>query len=205
MANEDAWPSIRSHGLRSTEALIDLYQCDPEMRRALLSQRRDASVQLRHSQHGVVTVRDQKPMTDEALRRCLVGVTPREWYEMLNKKVFFWPTETRLLELLGARAYRKTWHCVLTVDSKELIFHRLHDIRISAINSGSTLYVPVERGRHTFQTLDEYPYQDRVRARGISHAIAEITFDYSIPNIREYVLEVRLMKHGEKPKVLYQR
>jgi hypothetical protein len=49
------------------------------------------------------------------------GITPRQSYETLNKKVFFWMREQRLRTLLGARAHRALEHDVLTVNMASLV------------------------------------------------------------------------------------
>jgi hypothetical protein len=52
-------------------------------------------------------VRDQKPMSDAKLKNCLEpGISPQQWYEILNDKVFFWVSREKLNKLLHARAYR---------------------------------------------------------------------------------------------------
>jgi hypothetical protein len=48
-------------------------------------------------------------------------MTPREWYESLNRRVFFWVDRRRLIKLLGARAYRNRPHLVLELDTAELL------------------------------------------------------------------------------------
>src|SRR6185312_14586628 len=107
MAERDAWPSIRLHGLLSTTALLDLFEIKGAQRIALEEAHRPESVIITHPKYGKATVRDQKPMDDKGLTRCLTGVTPREWYRILNRKTFFWLTEERFRTLIGARAYRK--------------------------------------------------------------------------------------------------
>lgn len=106
MAESGSWESIREHGLLSTTALLDLFEVEGQERLAIESARRPEIVQLEHPEYGVALVRDNKPMQEKALERCLHGMTPREWYEHLNWRVFFWVEQKRLLKLLGARAYR---------------------------------------------------------------------------------------------------
>lgn len=47
-------------------------------------------MRIEHPEHGLALVRDDKPMQEGSLKKCLVGMTPREWYEHLNRRVFFW-------------------------------------------------------------------------------------------------------------------
>src|SRR5688572_24984003 len=52
-------------------------------------------------------------------------------------------------------------HVVLTVNSSEPLERHEAKVLLSPINSGNTIYRPVRRGLDTFQTLDEYPYEER--------------------------------------------
>jgi hypothetical protein len=121
MAELGTWPSIKAHGLLSTSALLDLYGVNGEERQLIECCRRPESVTIRHDKYGPAVIRDQKPMSDSALRKCLRGMTPTEWYRLLNAKVFFWLTPERVLGLLSARAYRDREHTVLIVDTAELL------------------------------------------------------------------------------------
>jgi hypothetical protein len=52
MAEPGSWERIRRHGLLSTSALLDLIEVDGDLRRALDSARRPASVSITHPRHG---------------------------------------------------------------------------------------------------------------------------------------------------------
>src|SRR5437763_1911223 len=104
MAEDGSWPSIREHGLLSTTYLLDLFGYSGSERTQYEAQRRAETVEISHQTYGCASLRDQKPMTDSALRRCLHGITPTEWYRLLNGRVFFWLTEERLVTLLQGRA-----------------------------------------------------------------------------------------------------
>jgi hypothetical protein len=144
-------------------------------------------------------------MSDRALRKCLHGMTPREWYELLNHMVFFWVTEDRVQNLLEARRYRNGEHTVITVDSRSFFERHSRDIRLSPINSGSTLYNPQPRGRNTFLPLAAYPFADRRKKRGISNAVAELTLDYLVPDILEHTIKVENRLRTRVLDVLYER
>ena len=80
MAEDGSWPSIRERGLLSTAALLDLYEVQGAEREALLSRHRPNSVTLERAGLPPAVVRDQKPMSDAALRSCLdADVTPAQW------------------------------------------------------------------------------------------------------------------------------
>src|SRR5258708_33198871 len=112
MAEPGTWPSIQQHGLLSTCGLLDLFGIKGKERKLIETCQRPESVRISHPEYGSVVIRDQKPLSDKALVKCLQCLTPTEWYKLLNKKVFFWLSEDRLVTLLRALAYRIKSHCV---------------------------------------------------------------------------------------------
>jgi hypothetical protein len=205
MAEEGTWDCIRQHGLLSTTALLDLYALDGPERVEIESAHRPESRAVTHDVHGTAVFRDQKPLREASLQQCLVGYTPAEWYRVLNGKVFFWVTERRLLNMLSAREYRNRTHCVLTVDTKQLLERHIERISLSPINSGSTLYQPQPRGKFTFLPITEYEFEARKKKRGPADAVAELCVDYSVPDISELVTRVAHMKRTNEVQVLFER
>jgi len=204
MAEVGTWRSIQDRGLLSTSALLDLFETQGEERFSIESEHRPNSVPIEHPIYGRAIIRDQKPMRESALNNCLIDMTAREWFELLNGKVFFWPTRERLMRLLAARAYRNKPHCVLTIRTERLIAAKLENIKLSPINSGSTLYNPQPRGSRTFLPLDKYPYEERKRLRGIPNAIAELCVEYSVEDVGALVTRVCHMHGPNETEVLYQ-
>lgn len=198
MASAGSWPSIQRHGLLSTTALLDLFGKSGPERLALEEQHRPEAVIIRHPEHGLAVVRDQKPLHEGRLRGCLRdGLTPRDWYRLLNSRVFFWLTRTRLDDLLQARAYRGARHLVLTLRTDLVVEQYADKIRLSAINSGATVYGVAPRGLGTFLSISEYPYSERRRARGPAGAIAELTIEGALPDVSALV--VRVDEVGDGP------
>jgi hypothetical protein len=187
MAEFGSWPSMRDRGLLSTTAILDLYGVKGEERRQIEEVRRAASVTLKHPTLPPIVIRDQLPITDSALEKCLQdGLTPRDWYLLLNGKVFFWPSKERLTRFVRATAYRNKKHDILEIDSRALVRDYRVKITLSPINSGSTLFKPQPRGSQTFSRLADYPYA----ARRSGNRLAELAIDHSVPNISEYVTDV---------------
>lgn len=191
MAEDGSWPSIQKHGLLSTAALLDLHQVQGDARSAILSQHRPECVSVTGPDVAAAVVRDQKPMSVSALEKCLVGgVTPTQWFELLNGRVFFWPTKERLWRLLNAEAYRDRAQVVLTLDTRTLVEAHRARIELSPINSGSTIMKPVERGLQTFLPIDQYPYEHRRKKAGRRNAVAELVVLGGVPDIEDHVLAV---------------
>lgn len=203
MAEANSWPSIRKHGLLSTTALLDLFEITGELRRSLESQHRPHSVEIRHPKNGAAVIRDQKPMREAALRKCLLRMTPEQWYRTLNRYVFFWVSSDRLDRLLAARAYRGRTHTVICVDTARLFNACARNVRLSPINSGSTIYNPQRRGADTFQSLDHYPFSERRKVRGLANAVAELAVVYSLPETAKIALRVDHRRDGRVIEVLY--
>ena len=139
MAERGSWESIKERGLLSTTALLDLYSV-PEPRRSQIERRhRPRSVEISSEGLPVAVIRDQIPMSDAGLLRCLPDrLAPADWYMILNNKVFFWLTEERLHRLTGARAYRDREHDVIEVDARSLLMAYRDTIWLCPMNSGCT-------------------------------------------------------------------
>jgi hypothetical protein len=185
MAEDGTWESIAHRGLLSASALLDLYGCTGMIREKIESMRRPQSVTITHAAYGSAVIRDNKPMSDKALDRCLVDMAPREWYELLNSRCFFWCTVRRLESMLTAVSYRNQAHTVLTVDTALLVERHSNEIELSTINTGSTLYVPPKRGRHTFIALMDFPAVGKP---------AELVLPHYVPDIAELVVDVSRRK-----------
>lgn len=194
MAEQDSWESIETHGLLSTSALLDLYGINGKKRSAIESEHRPESVMIEHPELGRATIRDQKPMRESALLSCLNGCSPREWYRFLNRRVFFWVCEDRVKVLLRARAYRSKEHLVLTLDTSLLLKSYWKSALLSPINSGSTIYRPVERGLDTFAPLSKYAFAERKIIRGVANAVAELTLEYAVPDVSQFVVKADIRK-----------
>jgi len=205
MAEPGAWPSIQKYGLLSTTSLLDLFEISGAHRKAIEAQHRPDSVPISHPMYGTAVVRDQKPMSDGALEKCLLdGLTPADWYRLLNRHVFFWLSRQRLNRLLGARAYRQQRHTILEVETTTLLDVYAKRIVLAPINSGSTIMNPQPRGKATFQAIGSYPYDEWRRKRGRRDAIVELAVRGGVQNIGRFVLRVTEEGAGRDAKVLYE-
>jgi hypothetical protein len=195
MAERDSWPSIRAHGLLSTTALLDRYGMVGPERRSIEAERRPGKVILKTTELGRSVVRDQIPMDDKGLGRCLEdGLLPENWYRLLNSKVFFWLSRTRLLTLLNADAYRSEEHDVLEVDARRLVAVHRDRVWLCPMNSGCTKPMPHPRGLMTFRRISDYPYSMWKRKRRRGERVVELAVDYAVPDIVQFVERVVSMK-----------
>ena len=197
MAEASAWPSIQEHGLLSTSALLDLYRVPEPVRREIESTRRPDFVSVAHPNLGISWIRDQRPLSDEGLLNCLTDMSPREWYTLLNGKVFFWLNEVRLIKLLGT--YRHRDNVVLVLDTGKVMARYAGQTMLSPINSGFTRRFPQPRGSATFRTIADYPFAQWVKKRGVKDAIAECTVTDKVEGIRDALLELRQHPRSRSP------
>jgi hypothetical protein len=195
MAERDSWTSISAHGLLSTSALLDSYEVSGARRSEIEAQRRPSSVTLRKLGRANAVVRDQLPIDDNGLTRCLLNdLSPEEWYRLLNSKVFFWLTRERLVRLLNAGTYRAQEHDVLELDSRALVEAHAEQIWFCPINSGCTKPFPHPRGRSTFLRIADYPYSHWKTKRKRGERVVELAVDYAVPDVRKFVKRVIRMK-----------
>jgi hypothetical protein len=197
MAEDGSFESIKKHGLLSTSSLLDLYQIAGQRRVALESERRPESVIISKPGFPNAIVRDQKPMTESALNKCLAeDVTPRQWFEILNGRAFFWLSRDRLRGLLSARAYRGRPQTVLTVDTASLLEAHKERIELSPLNSGATLYNPQPRGRDTFLAVKDYPFDERRRTRPVDKSVVELVVREGVPDISDHLISAHRINNG---------
>ena len=196
MAERGSWTSIKERGLLSTTALLDLYAIQEPRRSVIEKQHRPRSVELHVDGLPSAVIRDQIPMSDSGLERCLPGhLTPSDWYKLLNAKAFFWLTEDRLHRLTTAKAYRDREHDVLEVDTRSLIEAHRDAIWFCPINSGCTKPMPHPRDETIFARISEYPYEHWSKRRRKAERVVELAVDHSVPDIREHVRRV-ITKRG---------
>lgn len=206
MAELGSWPSIREHGLLSTSALLDLYAYSGAQRYKLEYQRRADSCMISNPSYGTAVVRDQKPLTDAALERCLLdGLTPSDWYRMLNARVFFWLTEERLERLLKAGSYASASHDVLIVETRPLVEVHRESITLAPINTGNTRPNPQPRGLSTFSSIEDYPYGAWMEKRRGKDPVVELAVIGGISDIERFTIGVREMQGSDVIRTIWTR
>jgi hypothetical protein len=151
-------------------------------------------VLIEHPRFGRAVIRDQKPMNEKSLLRALEDMTPQQWYENLNGRVFFWLSQDRLMRMLGAGAYRSEEHTVLEIDTAQLVERHAAQLAFSPINSGATFALrPAPRGRNTFRRFVDYPWVERLDTHPKELAV-ECAVDYSVPEVAGMVTSIRTSK-----------
>jgi hypothetical protein len=189
MSHAGSWPGILQKGLLSTTALLDLFEVTGARRDELESCRRAKSEEITHPLHGRAMLRDQQPMNEAKLKKALTGgLTPRDWYRFLNRKVFFWGPKSRLKILQGARLYEAHPQTIIEIDTARFLERYADRVSLCHINSGSTQPMAWERSTDTFIPLEAYPLAERRKRYGVKGAVAEVTVEYALTDMRDFVV-----------------
>lgn len=202
MTGAGGWEGIARDGLLPVSALLDWHGADEATRERLQFSRRAEQVTLAP---GVV-VRDNKVLNEKSLRRALTGgLTPRDWYAMLNARAFLWVNPKRLERLLGGRAYRDDTHDVLAFDTLSLVRAHADRVEGTPMNTGAAFMRAVERGRESFVPLADIPWDEWKAKRGVRDAVVEVAVPGGVPDAADHLLEVRRRQAGREDEVLWTR
>ncbi|MGC2657894.1 MAG: hypothetical protein WA324_07935 [Bryobacteraceae bacterium] len=188
-------PGIFDRGLLCTSELLRLFEIRGDARRALEQQRRPESVTLSASGLGVAVIRDQQPLSVPRIAASLTTGSVTDFLRFINARVFFWPTERRLITMNSAEAYRETPQLVFVVETASLVPAHRRRIRLSPINSGATRPFAHERSIDMFRSITEFDYEARKRYRD---PIAELTVARGVPEIFDHVIGLEVWQNGTR-------
>lgn len=208
-----SWPSIKRHGLLSTNALLKA-SCVPdcERRRIGLNHRcRSEVVQGSASCHPQLkaVIRDQTPLNDCRLKTELkeqkAHISHKEWYDRQNARVFFYTSKKEAVELACGYAKNGCPQDILVFRAESLVEANRPEIRLCAFNSGaSNREKPVPEdcyGKwhdHLFRPVPDYPYAHWKRKYNRSRAIREFTILYGVSDPCCYVTEILRTDNGKE-------
>ena len=199
MAEAANWPKIQRDGLHSASTLLDIAGITGPDRERLEREQRLTHTQLPNG----VQIRDQRPMPPSALAACLIGITPSEWYALINAHIFFWFDPQRLNRQRGACEPRP--QVVLTLDADKLLTAYSDRIALTPINTGNARRRPARRGTATFVPYTTWLSSAwaseatclRTPLRPRSHSPVELTITDSIPDVMRFVVNVQELAPGQ--------
>ena len=204
MAEAGSWENIKQRGLCSTTALLSLFEVPEPRRTQIEEQYRPNDEVICRPGYGRATIRNQTPMKTGMLQCALTDMEPSKWYKLLNGKVFFWSTKSRLYGFLTATTHRNRPHDVLTVCTRSLIEQYVDIITLSPINSGTVRHINHRRGSHTFRTIADYRCTDR-KYKGERECFAELAVASSVPDIVRHTLSADRWKGTEHQRIIWSR
>ena len=207
-----SWPSIKRHGLLSTNALLKASGVSDSERCRIGFGHRGHSESVCgpascHPQLKAV-IRDQTPLKDgrlaKELKKQKAYISHRKWYKRQNARVFFYPSKPEAVKLACDYAEEGCPQDILVFCTESLVEVHRPDIWLCAFNSGaSNREKPVPEdcfGKwhdHLFRTVSDYPYAHWKRKYNRSRAIRELTVLHGIPEPRRQVIEILRTDDGK--------
>ena len=199
LAEASNWPSIQRDGLLSTSSLLKAAGLTGAGRNRLERAQRLTNTALPNQMH----IRDQRPMPPTALESCLCGMSPADWYAMINARVFFWLAPDRLNRQRGFWEPRS--QVVIAIDTGSLVEVYAQRVAVTPINTGNARRKPAHRGAATFAPLAEWirsGWASEAAALGSplrkrSHVPVELTVVGAIPDIMHFVVGIHALQSGE--------
>ena len=199
LAEASNWPLIQRDGLLCASRLLDAAGLVGASRDRLMREQRLVHTELPNG----VRIRDQRPMPPTALEKCLCGMSPTDWYAMVNARVFFWIDPDRLNRQRAACGSRP--QVVIAVDTAALVSVHQEHVALTPINSGNARRKPARRGAATF-----VPFAEWVRSgwaseaevlgppeRKRTHQPVELTVLDAVPDILRFVVGVFNLSAGQ--------
>lgn len=192
LAEASNWPLIQRDGLFCARRLVGEAGLTGASRDRLLREQRLENTELPDG----VRIRDQRPMPPTALAKCLCGMSPADWYGMVNDRVFFWLDPDRLNRQRAACGPRP--QVVITVDTAALLTAHQEHVALTPINTGNARRKPARRGVATFVPFakwDSSGWSSEAEALGTadrkrSHKPVELTVLDAVPDIMRFVVDV---------------
>lgn len=189
LADAENWPSIQRSGLHSAHALIAQAGLRGAKARPFSFYRAESP-----TLPSGARLRDQSPMPPTALERCLdPGLTPADWYALVNAHVYFWLDADRLARHQAACAARP--QVVVTLDLRTLLARHGARAFLTPFNVGNARRRPAARGRRTFVPLDAWlatRWDDEALPgrppRPRAHPPAELAIAGAVPDVMDFVI-----------------
>jgi hypothetical protein len=138
-------------------------------------------------------------MPPAALARCLdPGLSPDDWYRLINGHVFFWLSLDRVRR--HGRALRTRAQLLLTVDTAALLAAHGDRAFVTPFNIGNARRKPARRGLRTLCPVSGWrkggwtnEAVEGERPRASSHPPAELLVSGAIPDIHRFVRRTDLI------------
>lgn len=164
---------IKHKKIYSANKLIDL---SADVNNNLIKRQRRPEHSKIEINNDVVSIRDQRPISEKALQKCLTNNwTCADFYEHLNNRVFAWPTLGRLQKHYDR--YKDENPVIIIFDTIKL-FEKNPTPLFCRLNSGATRAnsylggVPPSRGIDTFLPANLYNFP--------VGSVAEVTFEQEL-------------------------
>lgn len=185
---------ILAEGFKSTKALVE--EAKLKNGKEFLTSRRPDHYELKTDKKSTF-IRDQQPISEKVLRRSLEeGCSYEDFLLILNSRIFFWPTLSRLWK--HYKRYVEEKPVIIHLPTEEIFGLNMNPL-FSRLNSGATRCSShwdgnaPERGFNTFLPAKDFEYTPA--------QVAEVTFEGSckLPG----VLHISTSPDGRTQKIAF--
>jgi hypothetical protein len=195
LVDERNWASVQANGLLSTKRLAAASGYD--LRQLRLHRAKGLTLP------SGVRIRDQSPMPPAVLGKYLQdGLSPEDWYDLLNSKVFFWLDPDRLNR--QRRACGDAPQRVLVIDAAGMLKKHGSQAAVTPINTGNAMRAAAPRGKSTFVPWVrwvsegwEFEKVGRTASRPANHKPVELTIEDAVEDIMDHVIEMIPLGSGQ--------
>ena len=150
---------LESKQLFSTQHLVGNSTLSPEEQVDFLRSKRSGHKKITINGNEI-SIRDQDPISMKALAKAIdVGSTPNDFLEILNERVFFWPTVKDLK--IHFERYKQEQPIILMLETEKIVEIN-SEPEFCHLNSGAPRCSPYHdgkpapRNRNTFQTAENF-------------------------------------------------
>jgi hypothetical protein len=150
LADQENWSSVQRNGLLSASWLMDRAGLNGINRKVKEHGRRKGRTVLPDG----TMIRDNKPLPFVALERCLVGMSPAEWFALLNSKIFYWLDLSRLES--QHRACGACSQVLMVFETAALVSKHEAMATVTPINTGSPMRKTALREAQTFVSVADW-------------------------------------------------
>jgi hypothetical protein len=193
------WESVLANGLCSAAELIRASVSDEKAREVICAHRGDTLVLPNGNR-----LRDQVPMPPSSLVKCLdTGLTPADWYALMNSKIFFWSSVERLNRHRAACAARE--QMVLVLDFQRVVGSYSARLQVTPINTGFAQRQAARRGLRSFVNWERWVthrWADEAVVgepmRSPRHPIVEITIQNQMSDVVALLDDVTRLLPGKE-------
>jgi hypothetical protein len=142
-------------------------------------------------------------MPPAVLGKCLQdGLSPEDWYDLLNSMVFFWLDPGRLNR--QRRACDDAPQRVLVIDAARMLEKHGSRAAVTPINTGNAMRAAAPRGLSTFVPWvrwisDGWEFEKVGRAvtRPANHKPVELAIEDAVEDIMDYVIDMTSLGTGQ--------
>ncbi len=102
------------------------------------------------------------------------------------------------------RPHRDSVHDVLVYDTARIVGAYADRIRLTGMNTGSTIFPNApQRGSETFTTIEDFPFDERANSKALEDNVVELCVLGGVDGVDEAVIRVERRKGASVVGIIY--